>query len=72
MESHPTMRVQFYLRDPFDPIDGLSLTFFDSEGRPNGVIVDSGNLAQHLLWQRIVDLASDHIERFTVQLNLLE
>lgn len=72
MDSHPRMRVQFFLDGPFDPIEGLSVTFLDDLRNEKESIVLAGEHAQYELWSLVATVAASHMSQYGTQASLLE
>lgn len=70
MDTHPTMRVQFFLPGPFDPIKDLSVTFLDHLYDEIESVTKGGERPQYLLWSEIIDMAAGHVRRHGIQLQL--
>ena len=64
VDTHPVMRVQFFLHGPFDPMESLSVTFLDAEWNVVESVVLGGSHAQYELWQRVADIAADFLSQF--------
>lgn len=59
VDSHPIMRVQFFLRGPFDPLETFSVTFLDDQSNVVESVVLGGEFAQYELWNLVARVASD-------------
>lgn len=71
VDSHPKIRVQFWLDGPFDPIQTLSTTFIDDRGDEQESIVLGGEHPQYELWSLIAAMAAEYMSRYGVQGTLL-
>lgn len=67
MDRHPTMRVQFYLDGPFDPIETLSVTFLDAQYEAQESTTLGGQHPQYELWSLVAAMAAEHMSRYGAQ-----
>jgi len=65
--NHPTMRVQFWLTDPFDPIENMSVTFLDDLHNEVESVVLAGTHSQYELWELVATVAASFMATYGSQ-----
>jgi hypothetical protein len=70
VDTHPTLRIQFFLDGPFDPIGTLSCTFLDSQMVEVESITLGGEFPQYELWQKVAEMAASFMATYGSQSQL--
>jgi len=68
--NHPKMRIQFWLTDPFDPIETMSVTFLDDLNNEIESVVLAGTHSQYELWELIATVAASFMSTYGLQQTL--
>lgn len=67
MDTHPVMRIQFFLDGPFDPLGTLSVSFLNPEYEVIESVVLAGDHAQYELWRLVERVAADFMSTYGLQ-----